>query len=325
MKKTNLRPWQVLFLCVAVLTYFLLALNRTQNAKFFKSQTASPPAPVCVSSICKVPLYSSGASAEKPVFEKVFDSERSDRRASAGRREKIASSALVNQKPDPATGYCLSVPVLLYHHIQPQSEAVRKGQTSLSVDNGIFDRQMQYLLENGYNTINAPTLINALLSHTPLPPKSILITIDDGYKDSFDYAFPILQKYHITANFMIAAGLIGGSDNMTWDDINQLKQSGLAYFVDHTWSHYAVSNGSASKIQYEILTGKQQLEEHTGQSVNIFAYPYGSFNNNAISILQSDGFLGAFSTIPGFLQCDSYIMTLHRNHVGNAPLSSYGL
>src|SRR3989344_5811156 len=94
------------------------------------------------------------------------------------------------------SGYCISVPVLLYHHIQPQSEAVRKGQTSLSVDNGIFDRQMRYLLENGYNAINAPTLINALLSHTPLPPQSILVTIDDGYKDAFVYAFPILQKYH---------------------------------------------------------------------------------------------------------------------------------
>src|SRR3989344_3884606 len=223
------------------------------------------------------------------------------------------------------SGYCISVPVLLYHHIQPQSEAVRKGQTSLSVDNGIFDLQMKYLLENGYNTINATALINALLSHTLLPPKSILVTIDDGYKDAFVYAFPILQKYHIIANFMIATGLLGGSDNMSWDDINQLKQNGLAYFVDHTWSHYAVSNGSIGKIQYEIQTGKKQLEENTGQSVNIFAYPYGSFNNNAISTLQGDGFAGAFSTIPGFLQCDSFIMTLHRSHVGNAPLSSYGL
>ena len=177
---------------------------------------------------------------------------------------------------------------------------------------------MQYLLENGYNTINAPTLINALLSRTPLPPKSILVTIDDGYKDAFEYAFPILQKYRITANFMIATGLTGGEDNMSWDQISQIKQSGLAYFVNHTWSHYAVSNGSADKIQYEIQTGKKQLEEHTGQSVNIFAYPYGSFNNNAIEILKNNGFIGAFSTIPGFLQCDSFIMTLHRTHIGNA-------
>ena len=61
----------------------------------------------------------------------------------------------------------------------------------------------------------------------PLPcPKGILVTIDDGYKDAFEYAFPILQKYRITANFMIATGLTG-EDNMSWDQISQIKQSGL--------------------------------------------------------------------------------------------------
>lgn len=305
MRKSKLRAWQVLFLFVAVLAY----------VKFSLGQPMSSPTLVRTSSMCKASLCSSGAAVEKPAFTK----------ASVGRKEKIASNLLVNQKPEQASGYCLPVPVLVYHHIQPQSEAIRKGQTSLSVDNGIFDLQMRYLSENGFNTINATALINALSSHTSLPPKSILVTVDDGYKDAFAYAFPILQKYHITANFMIATGLLGGSDNMNWDDINQLKQSGLAYFVDHTWSHYAIVRGSQDKIQYEILTGRQQLEQNTGQSVNIFAYPYGSFNNNAISTLQRDGFIGAFSTIPGFLQCDSYIMTLHRNHIGNAPLSSYGL
>ncbi len=311
MKKTNLRAWQVLFLLAAVLTYFALVSNRTQNAKFSSNQPTFSPTLACTSSICKASLFSARqTNALKTVVKN---------------KEKIASSALISQKAEPAAGYCLSVPVLLYHHIQPQSEAIRKGQASLSVDNGFFDRQMQYLLENGYNTINAPTLINALLSRTPLPPKSILVTIDDGYKDAFIYAFPILQKYHITANFMIATGLTGGEDNMSWDQISQIKQSGLAYFVDHTWSHYAISHGTFDKIQYEIQTGKKQLEEHTGQSVNIFTYPYGSFSNNAIEILKNDGFIGAFSTIPGFLQCDSFIMTLHRNHIGNAPLSSYGL
>ncbi|MEK7502180.1 MAG: polysaccharide deacetylase family protein [Patescibacteria group bacterium] len=311
MKKSNLRAWQVLFLFAAVLTYFVLPSGRNQNKNYEKNQSMPSPALACTSSICKASLFSARQTNTLKTVVK--------------NKEKIASSALANQKPEQAAGYCLSVPVLLYHHIQPQSEAIRKGQASLSVDNGFFDRQMQYLLENGYNTINAPTLINALLSRTPLPPKSILVTIDDGYKDAFEYAFPILQKYRITANFMIATGLTGGEDNMSWDQISQIKQSGLAYFVNHTWSHYAVSNGSADKIQYEIQTGKKQLEEHTGQSVNIFAYPYGSFNNNAIEILKNNGFIGAFSTIPGFLQCDSFIMTLHRTHIGNASLSSYGL
>jgi len=295
MKESNLRAWQVLFLFVAVLAYFLLSSGRVHNAKFFRGQTMYSPA------LCKAP-------------DSCIDIKREEKSLKPG--------ALPTQIQ---SGYCISVPVLLYHHIRPQAEAALKKQSFLNVDPGFFDLQMKYLTEHGYNTIFADALINSLKTHSPLPEKSILVTVDDGYRDFFTNAFPIIQKYGIKVNLMIATGLIGGEDGMSWDQINQIKQSGLAYFVNHTWSHYAVSNGSADKIQYEIQTGKKQLEENTGQSVNIFAYPYGSFNNNAISILQSNGFSGAFSTIPGFLQCDSYIMTLHRNHVGNAPLSSYGL
>ncbi len=302
MKESNLKVWQVLFLFVAVLAYIALLSNRNkflfagkQNAEFYQEQIAYSPA------LCKAP-------------NSCIDIKREEK--------SIEPGALPTQAQ---SGYCISVPVLLYHHIRPQKEAALKGQSSLNVDPEFFDLHMKYLAEHGYNTISAPILINALLSRSLLPPKSILITIDDGYKDAFTYGLQILQKYNITANFMIATGLIGGEDSMSWDDISILKQSGLAYFVNHTWSHYAVSAGSINKIRQEIQIGRKQLEENTGQLVNTFAYPYGSFSNNAISILQNEGFSGAFSTIPGFLQCDSFIMTLHRNHVGNAPLSSYGL
>ncbi len=223
------------------------------------------------------------------------------------------------------SGFCLNVPVLLYHHVQPQSQARDLGQTSLSVDNAIFEEQMGYLVSHGYTTISAAQLADALRLHAFLPEKSIVITFDDGYKDAYLYVYPILQKYKLKANFMIATGLVGGSSYLSWSEIEEMSRSGLAYYVDHTWSHYAIGFGERDKIKFEVATGKQQLEQYTGQTVNIFAYPFGSFNNNAINILQEEGFIAAFSTIPGFWQCDSFILTLHRNHIGNAPLSAYGL
>lgn len=224
-----------------------------------------------------------------------------------------------------ASGYCLNVPVLTYHHVQPEALAKQLGQTSGTVDNGFFDQQMGYLASNGYHTITVAELVNALRSHSALPPKSLAVTLDDGYVDDYTYVFPIIKKYNITINLMIATGLVGNPDFISWDQLKEMKASGLVYFTDHTWSHYALGRGPQDKVQYEITTGKQQLEQNIGQTVNIFTYPYGSFSSNAIQTLQQDGFIGAFSTIPGFLQCDSFIMTLHRTHVGNAPLSSYGL
>ncbi len=149
--------------------------------------------------------------------------------------------------------------------------------------------------------------------------------MDDGYGDIYSFAYPILQKYHIIANLMIPTGLLGGADYLSWSQLEEMVHSGLAYVTDHTWSHYAITRGPLDKIKFEIETGKQQLQDHTEQNVNLFTYPYGAISANAISILQSEGFIGAFSEIPGFWQCDSFVMALHRTRIGNAPLSHYGL
>lgn len=206
-------------------------------------------------------------------------------------------------------GFCLNVPILLYHHVQSE----------------IFDQQMVYLTSHGYTAISVGQLVNALRTHTLLPSKSVVITLDDGYKDAYENAFPIFRKYNLVGNVMVITGLVGGLDYLSWSQIEEMARSNLIYFSDHSWSHYSLTRGLDEKIKFEVKTAKQQLEEHTGQKVDLFTYPYGSFDNNVIRILQEDGFLGAFSTIPGFTQCDSFIMALHRNRIGTAPLSAYGL
>lgn len=228
--------------------------------------------------------------------------------------------------PQAYSGFCLHVPVLTYHHIQPQATAVQLKQTSLNVDSGMFDQQMEYLVSHGYTAISAFDLVEALRNHTGLPEKSVVITMDDGYADNDIYALPILKKYNLKANLMLATGLVGSNpDMLTWSQVQDMKGSGLYFLTNHTWSHYAVTNGPQSKIESEIDTGAGQIKQYTGQDVNIFTYPYGSFNSNAIQTLQKKGYVGGFSTIPGQYQCDSFIMTLHRTRIGNSPLSNYGL
>lgn len=227
--------------------------------------------------------------------------------------------------PIPLVGFCLKVPVLMYHHVQPQDQAVEKNQTATSVDNGMFDQQVQYLTSQGYTFLTAKELVNALIAKSQLPAKSIVITLDDGYRDNYQYAYPVFKKYNVKGNFMIATGLLGGADYMSWDNIREMAGSGIAYFSDHTWSHYAVGYGTADKIRYEIATAKQQLTENTGQAVDTFTYPYGSFSDLSIDILKQEGFMGAFSTDFGDWQCDSFVMALHRRRIGNSHLSYYGL
>lgn len=227
--------------------------------------------------------------------------------------------------PVPLVGYCLNVPVLMYHHVQPQSQAVEKNQTATSVDDGVFDQQIQYLISQGYTFLTAKELVDALRNKSQVSSKSIVLTFDDGYLDNYRFAYPVIKKYGVKGNFMITTGLLGGSDYMSWENVREMAGSGFAYFTDHTWSHYAVGYGEADKIRYEITTARQQLQENTGQTVDLFTYPYGSFSDLSIDILKQEGFTGAFSTIFGDVQCDSFIMALHRRRIGNSPLSSYGL
>src|SRR5207302_986233 len=85
--------------------------------------------------------------------------------------------------------FCVRVPVVYYHHIQPLSIASRLGHAPLTVDSDIFDNQMAYLAQSGYHALSADDLVHALLNHQQIPGKNIVLTFDDGYDDMFSYAY----------------------------------------------------------------------------------------------------------------------------------------
>lgn len=237
------------------------------------------------------------------------------------------SPTLASHDPskDALIGFCLKVPVLLYHHIEPVVLAKQEGHAQLTVDSQIFDAQMSYLKSSGYTSITADQLVTALKYKSNLPPKSVVVTLDDGYVDAFTSAFPVARKYQIFLNLMIPTGLLENKGYLSWNNLKEMVSSGLVTAYDHTWSHAALASASQDKIEMEVHTAKKQLEDNLGKQQTIFTYPYGSESNKVVEVLKKDGFIAAFSTIGGITQCDSIIMSLRRIHIGNAPLSSYGL
>lgn len=234
----------------------------------------------------------------------------------------IIPAAVADEKT--VNDFCLNVPVLFYHHIQPLSLAQQLGHAQLTVDSDYFDKQMAYLAASGYHPLSADELAEALISHHGLPAKSILVTFDDGYDDNYNYAFQILKKYNIAGNFMIPTGLIENNGYMTWSQLKEMAGNPLMHIYNHTWSHASLGGAAKDKIEYEIATANKQLDDNLGKRVNIFTYPYGSYNQLVIDVLREHGFTAAFSTISGTIQCQSYIFALRRTNIGNAPLSSYG-
>lgn len=223
----------------------------------------------------------------------------------------------------PAHTFCINVPIVLYHHIEPYELATKAGHQSLTVDSGFFDQQMSYLQSAGYHSLTLDQLVQAIQTHQQVPAKSIVVTLDDGYSDNFTYAYPIMKKYGIVGNFAIATGLLENAGYMTVSQVKELAQNGMGIY-NHTWSHASLGGASKEKIQQEIKTAGNTIAEITGKKSTILIYPYGSYSPQAMQVLKENGYVAALTTINGSWQCESNIMTLYRTHIGNAPLRSYG-
>ncbi len=306
----------VLFLCILIASSLILILKT--NAKFSNSK------------ISESLVHENKTFKTESAFAQILK-EASLSGKIATPTVSLSPALQLSPTATPDLGYCLNVPILYYHHTEPWSQAVTLGHTSLAVDSGIFDEQMSYLTSHGYNTIFADELVNDLVNHIEPPAKSVVITLDDGYQDNYDYAFQSAKKYNVKLSLMVPTGLLGitsGTNTyFSWDELSTMVSSGLVRAYDHTWSHYALNDGNTQKDQFEIMTGQNELQQHLGTVYNIFAYPYGSgaTSNIVTDILSKDGFVGAYSTIPGTYQCTSYILALRRTRIGSSPFPAFGI
>lgn len=227
--------------------------------------------------------------------------------------------------PEPLVGFCERVPILMYHHTETSDEVKVDGHSNLNVSAEWFAKQMAYLQQRGYKTLTITDVVSSLLNKSQLSSKVIVLTADDGYDDIFQNAYPVLQKYGLHLDLEIIAGLVGNPGYLTWDQLRQMQNSGLVHIYNHTWSHPWLPTQTADKITYEIRTAQMLLNQNLGVTAKIITYPYGAANNSVINIARAQGFTAGISTKPGQTQCDSFVMTLHRTRVGNAPLSYYGI
>lgn len=223
-----------------------------------------------------------------------------------------------------AQDYCIKIPIILYHHIEPLAIATQLGHAQLTVDSTIFDEQMQYLVAKKYNFMSLEDVVHDILERKQVPPKSVVITIDDGYIDDYTYGFLIAKKYHIIMNFNIPTGLVGQPDYMTWDHLKEMAQSPYVRIFNHTTSHAPLGLINEDQIVKEVTTANSDLLTNLGINDDILVYPYGSYNDLAIQTVKQLGMIAAVSTDPGNEECISNIYKMPRVRVGNEPIADYG-
>ena len=190
--------------------------------------------------------------------------------------------------------------IILQYHRFGES---RYPSTNINMD--LFKKQMAYLHNNHYNVVPLSQVVKALMHKKPLPPKAVVITMDDAYRTVYTNAYPILKKYNFPATiFVNSMPIIHHSKRyMTWDEMREMGREGLAEFGNHTYSHeYLVRIDSDKPAQYkkdvtkEILKCETKLQKELGKYLcskpKILAYPFGEFDVRLMKILKKLGYVG---------------------------------
>jgi peptidoglycan/xylan/chitin deacetylase (PgdA/CDA1 family) len=188
--------------------------------------------------------------------------------------------------PREAYSWTLKVPILMYHYISEPPEDADKYRLDLSTSPALFREQMQYLVDNGFETVDLYDLSLAITDKIELPAKPIIITLDDGYRDNYENAFPILQEMGQKATFFVTTEFVDlmNPDYMDWAMVEEMAAAGMRV-EPHSKTHPDLT--------------KETIAGHTGFRPRYFAYPGGRYNDEVIAIVSELDFWGAVTTDSG--------------------------
>jgi peptidoglycan/xylan/chitin deacetylase (PgdA/CDA1 family) len=192
-----------------------------------------------------------------------------------------------------------NLPILMYHHInsQPQTSEL---DASLTVTDADFARQLDYLRCAGYSSVTLSQLYDGIYLGAPLPPKPVVVTFDDGYKDAFWNAFPALYKRGFGGSFSIITNWVGAEAFMNWEEIAFMANSGME-MTSHTLTHEDLNKSPDDIVRQQLTLSRAALEEHLQRPVLFFVYPAGEpFRRGTpqrqaqvVQMVQEAGYRGA--------------------------------
>jgi peptidoglycan/xylan/chitin deacetylase (PgdA/CDA1 family) len=234
--------------------------------------------------------------------------------------------SLIKPQPDAFSDYrTVSVPILMYHYISVPPADADLIRLDLSVTPSEFEDQLNYLATNGFTTVSLYDVYNNLATGTPLPPKPIVLTFDDGYRDAYDNAFPLLKKYHMTGTFFIISDFSssGNVAYMNWSMVQELSTAGMS-IESHTRTHPDMRNRTDDFLLNQIQAPIEAIYTYTGLRPHFFCYPSGQWDDAVIRVLRSANTWVALTTQYGYSHSLSDAMTWTRVRIhGSTTLPEF--
>lgn len=204
--------------------------------------------------------------------------------------------------------------ILVYHRIG--SESSPEGFT---LDAGIFREQME-TLRRRYRPMRLGEIVDRLSQGKAVPPRTVAVTFDDGYREVFETALPILQETRIPATLFVTTGYLGGQGlsprarMLSWKMVKEMHREGME-IGSHTVTHPNLRTCGPGRLHREISSSRERLEQALRAPVSLFAYPYGharSFDKGVQDCVRKAGYRAACSNLPGSNALDSDLYALRR-------------
>jgi peptidoglycan/xylan/chitin deacetylase (PgdA/CDA1 family)/glycosyltransferase involved in cell wall biosynthesis len=222
--------------------------------------------------------------------------------------------------------------ILMYHAVGHDGEAPSR----YVVPHRRFRRQLAWLKRRGYNVVGLDDFVRARLEHRLLPPKSVVLTFDDGYADAIDLALPALERHGFPATVFLVSAANGQA---RWEDAGATANRPLLSLADarglngsrltfgaHSRTHPRLSRLDSSELEREVAGSRSELEAALGSPVTTFAYPYGDSSPKVAEAVARAGFLAACAITPGRNRPACDLLSLNRLEVrGNDSLLRFAL
>ena len=196
------------------------------------------------------------------------------------------------------------IPILTYHRFTPgKSDCGR-----LAVSEDAFVAQMAYLRDRGFRVIDFKDLADFMAGNVSLPRRSVILSIDDGYKSVYEIAFPVLKRFDYPATVFVYSDFVGAGAALNWKQMREMVDSGLIDIQPHSKTHADLTlrlEGESEKayrkrLALEFRHPAELIERNLGLPIHTFSYPYGAENEIVIEAAEKAGYtLGATVTRGG--------------------------
>ena len=216
--------------------------------------------------------------------------------------------------PTPRT---VRVPILTYHRVHEYATELTKSQPDLTVEPTAFREQMAALDRAGFRTISQRQLFDALYRGASLPPRPVIVSVDDGYVDDVTEILPVLRRHRMVATFYVITRRVHEAGFVNTRQIRALEAAGMDVGA-HTRTHASLPALPAAALRSEVEGSAADLRAILGHPVYWFAYPYGAFDAGVEQAVRRAGFLLAVTTKGGTTASATAPLEIPRIHVGRS-------